>query len=98
MAIPLHMTVVPGINQYIINYKTVVPSGFNYIYTTIMMKQSLKNSIRINSRVINESNIVYEENVPVTNITYSVRSVKVTERELTVSTVNGEHLRLIIGM
>lgn len=92
------MTVVPGINQYIINYKTVVASGFNYIYTTIMMKQSLKNSIRINSRVINESNIVYEENVPVTNITYSVRFVKVTERELTVSTVNGEHLRLIIGM
>lgn len=91
------MTVVPGIYQYIDYYKTVVPSGFSYNYVTILMKQSLKNSIRINSSLINESNIVYEENVPVTHVTYNVRCVKVPEGELTVSTPNGENFGLMFS-
>lgn len=63
------MTVVPGINQYIDYYKTVVPFGFNYNYVTIMIKQSFKDSTRINNTVINGSNIVFEENVSVMNLT-----------------------------
>lgn len=84
------MTVVPGINQYIDYYKTVVPSGFSFNYVTILMKQSLKNTIRINNSLINETNIVYEENVSITHVTYNVRSVKVPEGELTVSRVDLE--------
>lgn len=34
--------VVPLINQYIDNYKTMVPYGLSYDCVTIMIKQSLK--------------------------------------------------------
>ncbi|XP_052694555.1 IgGFc-binding protein-like [Crassostrea angulata] len=91
------MTAVSGINQYIDYYKTVVPSGFSFNYVTILMKQSLKNSIRINGSLINETNIVYEENVPVRNVTYSVRSVKVPEGVLTVYTVDGGKFGLVFS-
>lgn len=91
------MTVVPGINQYIDYYKTVVPSGFNYNYVTIMIRQSFKDSTRINNTMTNESNIVFEGNVLVMNLTYNVRSVRVPEGEVTVFSSGGEPFGLMFS-
>ncbi|XP_052695862.1 IgGFc-binding protein-like [Crassostrea angulata] len=91
------MTVVPGINQYIDYYKTVVPAGFSFNYVTIMIKQSLKDSIRINNTLTNGSNIVFEENVSFMNLTYNVRSIRVPEGEISVSTTCGEHFGLMFS-
>lgn len=91
------MTVVPGINQYIDYYKTVVPSGFDYNYVTIMIKQSLKDYIQINNTMTNGSNIVFEENVLVMNLTYNVRSIRVPVGEISVSTTCGGHFGLMFS-
>lgn len=91
------MTNVPGIHQYTDYYKTIVQSGFNYSYVTMIMKQSLKDSIRINNTAINASNVVFEENVLAMTLAYSVSSIKVEAGEITVSTVSGEQFGLMFS-
>lgn len=91
------MTIVPGLNQYLDYYKIVVPSGYTHNYVSIMMKKSSKDSLRINSMIINTGDIVFEENVSTGNVTYNVRSIRVSEGELTASTVDGEHFGLMFA-
>lgn len=45
----------------------------------------------------NESDIVFEENVFVMNLTYNARSISVQKAEPTVSIVKGEHFELIVS-
>lgn len=45
----------------------------------------------------NESDIVFEENVFVMNLTYNARSISVQKAEPTVSIVKGEHFELIFS-
>lgn len=91
------MTIVPGINQYLDYYKIVVPLGYDYNYVSIMIRESSKDVFRVNGTVIEISDIVFEENVSVRNITYSVRSIRVAEGELTASTMNGDRFGLIFA-
>ena len=84
------MTIVPGINQYLDYYKIVVPTGYDKNYVSVMMERSFKDSLRVNGTTINTTSIVFEGNVLVGNTTYNVRSIKVSEGALTVSTVDGE--------
>lgn len=91
------MTNVPGLHQYIDYYKTIVPYGFNYSYVTVIMKQSFKDSIRINNTAINASNVVFEENVSAMKLAYNVRSVQVEAGEVTVFTVGGEQFGLMFS-
>lgn len=91
------MTNVPGLHQYIDYYKTIVPFGFNYSYVTVIMKQSFKDSIRINNTAINASNVVFEENVSAMKLAYNVRSVQVEAGEVTVFTVGGEKFGLMFS-
>lgn len=63
------MTIVPGINQYLDYYKIVVPLGYDYNYVSIMIRESSKDVFRVNGTVIEISDIVFEENVSVRNIT-----------------------------
>lgn len=91
------MTIVPGLNQYLDYYKIVVPSGYTHNYVSIMMKKSSKDSLRINSMIINTGDIVFEENVSTGNVTYNVRSIRVAEGELTASTVDGERFGLMFA-
>lgn len=83
------MTIIPGLNQYLDYYKIVVPSGYDHNYVSIMMKHFSKDSLRINSTVINAGDVVFEENVSYGNLTYNVRSIRVVEGELTASTTTG---------
>lgn len=83
------MTIIPGINQYLNYFKVVVPSGFVNNFVTIMIKQSSKDLIRINSTVINSCNIVFEGNVLAGKIQYSVRSIRVVEGVLTAFSLDG---------
>lgn len=89
------MTIVPGLNQYLDYYKIVVPVGYDHNYVSIMIKNSSKDSFRINSTTINTSDVVFEENVSAGNVVYNVRSIRVAEGELTASTVNGERFGLM---
>lgn len=91
------MTIVPGINQYLDYYKIVVPLGYDYNYVSIMIRESSKDVFRANGTVIEKSDIVFEENVLVRNISYSVRSIRVAEGELTASTMNGDRFGLIFA-
>ncbi|XP_052693438.1 IgGFc-binding protein-like [Crassostrea angulata] len=91
------MTNVPGVHQYIDYYKTIVPYGFNYSYVTVIMKQSLKDSIRINNTAINRNNVVFEENVSAMKLSYNVRSIQVEAGEVIVSTVGGEKFGLMFS-
>lgn len=89
------MTLVPGLNQYIDYYKTVVPFGYVNNYVSIMIKNSLKDSFRINKTIINTGDVVFEENVSASNDIYNVRIIRVTEGELTASSLNGERFGLM---
>lgn len=91
------MTIVPGINQYLDYYKIVVPSGYVSNYLSIMIKHSSTNSFRINGRIIDKQNVVFQENVLVNNITYNVKSIRVVEGELTASTMNRDRFGLIFA-
>lgn len=91
------MTIIPGLNQYLDYYKIVVPSGYDHNYVSIMMKHLSKDSLRINSTVINAGDVVFEENVSNGNVTYNVRSIRVAEGELTASTVDGERFGLVFA-
>lgn len=53
------MTIIPGINQYLNYFKVVVPNGFVNNFVTILIKESSKDLIRINSTVINLCDIVF---------------------------------------
>lgn len=91
------MTIVPGIRQYLDYYKIVVPTGYIYNYVSIMILEDSKHAFRINGTTISSYNIVFDENVTVGNTTFNVRSIKVTEGELTASTVNGERFGLMFA-
>ena len=89
------MTIVPGINQYLDYYKIVVPTGYDHNYVSIMIKHAAKDSFRINGSTINRYPVKFEGNVSVGNIKYNVRTVQVTDGELTASTVDGERFGLM---
>lgn len=91
------MTIVPGINQYLDYYKIVVPLGYDQNYVSVMIKESSKDSFRVNGTVIEKNDVDFEENVLVRNITYNVRSIRVAEGELTASTLNGDRFGLIFA-
>lgn len=91
------MTIIPGINQYLNYFKVVVPSGFVNNFVTIMIKEYSKDLIRINSTVINLSNIVFEGYVLAGNIIYSVRSIRVVEGVLTAFTLDGEKFGMLFS-
>lgn len=91
------MTIVPGINQYLDYYKIVVPQGYDYNYVSIMIRESSRDSFRVNDTAIEINDVVFEENVMVRNITYNVRSIRVAEGELTASTMNGDRFGLIFA-
>lgn len=91
------MTIIPGLTQYLDYYKIVVPSGYDHNYVSILMKHFSKDSLRINSSVINAGDVVFEENVSYGNVTHNVRPIRVVERELTASTVNGERFCLVFA-
>lgn len=91
------MTIVPGFNQYLSFYKIVVPSGYDFDYVSIMIKHSSKDSFRINGTVITTADIVFEEEVPVGNLTYNVRTIQVPAGELTAYTVDEEKFGLMFA-
>lgn len=91
------MTIVPGINQYLDYYKIVVPPGYDHNYVSIMINFAFKDLLRINDKTINKRDIVFEENILASSVTYSVRTVRVVEGELTASTVNGERFGLMFA-
>lgn len=91
------MTIVPGIHQYLDYYKIVVPPGYDHNYVSVMIELAIKDSLRINGITLNKSDIVFEENVSAGDVTYSVRTVRVVEGELTASTVNGERFGLMFA-
>ncbi|XP_078330725.1 uncharacterized protein LOC144624693 [Crassostrea virginica] len=89
------MTIVPGVNQYLNYYKIVVPTGYTNSYVSIMIKFSSKEFLRINGTEITTEDIVFENKLFANTFTYNVRVIKVTEGELTASTVDGERFGLI---
>ncbi|XP_078327993.1 IgGFc-binding protein-like [Crassostrea virginica] len=89
------MTIVPGINQYLDYYKIVVPRGYDHNYISIMIKHAAKDSFRINGSIMNMYHVKFEGNVIVGNIKYNVRTIQVTDGELTASTVDGERFGLM---
>ena len=89
------MIIVPGVHQYLNYYKIVVPSGYTNNYVSITMKVSSKDFLRINDTEISTENIVFESNLYANTFTYNVRVIKVSEGELTASTVDGERFGLI---
>lgn len=91
------MTIVPGINQYLDYYKIVVPSGYDDNYASIIIKSESKGSLRINHTIIKTSDIVFEENITAGNVTYSVRSIRVPEGELTTYSESGERFGLMLS-
>lgn len=62
-----------------------------------MIRESSKDVFRVNGTAIEESDIVFEENISICNITYNVRSIRVAEGELTASTMNGDRFGLIFA-
>lgn len=91
------MTVVSGLNQYLDHYKLVVPAGYDHNYMSIIIKNSSKDSFRINSTIINMDNIVCEENGLIGYITYNVRLLRIKEGEITASSVSRERFGLMIA-
>ena len=89
------MIIVPGVHQYLNYYKIVVPSGFTNSYVSIMMIFTSKDYLRINGTEISKEDIVFESNLYADTCTYNVRVIKVSEGELTASTVDGERFGLI---
>ena len=89
------MIVVPGVHQYLNYYKIVVPSGFINSYVSIMMKHSSKDFLQFNDTEIRTEDIVFERQLFANSFTYNVRVIKVSEGELTASTVDGERFGLI---
>lgn len=89
------MTIVSGINQYLDYYRIVVPSGYDRNYVSIMIKDGSQDSFCLNNMLINTSDIVFQKNVPVGNVIYNVKTIRVVEGEVTVSTFNGERFGLI---
>nr|XP_034321775.1 uncharacterized protein LOC105332273 isoform X2 [Crassostrea gigas] len=91
------MTIVPGLNQYLDYYKIIVPAGYQHSYRYIMMKNSSKDSFRINNTALNMDDVVFEGNASAGNVMYNVRSLRVREGELTATTVNGERFGLMFA-
>lgn len=91
------MTIVPGFNQYLSFYKIVVPSGYDFDYVSIMIKHSFKDSFRINGRVIEPADIVFEENITAANLIYNVRTIQVSAGELTAYTVDDKKFGLMFA-
>ncbi|XP_078329774.1 IgGFc-binding protein-like isoform X3 [Crassostrea virginica] len=89
------MIVVPGVHQYLNYYKIVVPSGFINSYVSIMMKHSSKDFLQFNGTEIRTEDIVFERQLFANTFTYNARVIKVSEGELTASTVDGERFGLI---
>ena len=90
------VTVVPGIHQYLDYYKIVVPTGYDHNYVSIMIKYAAIDSFRINGTTMNRYPVTFEDNVTVGNIKYYVRTLQVTDGELTASTVDGERFGLMV--
>ena len=59
-----------------------------------MIKYSSKNSLQINQSGISPNDTIFKKSVFIGNNKYSVRSIKVTEGELTASSVDGEKFGL----
>lgn len=91
------MTLVPGIRQYLDYYKIVVPTGYVKNCVSVMIEQQLKDSVRINNNKIDTTDVIFEENVVAENASYNVRLVRVSEGELTVSSVGGERFGLLFS-
>lgn len=91
------MTLVPGIRQYLDYYKIVVPTGYVKNCVSVMIEQQYKDSVRINNQKIDTTDVIFEENVVAGNASYNVRLVRVSEGELTVSSVDGERVGLLFS-
>nr|XP_022307178.1 IgGFc-binding protein-like [Crassostrea virginica] len=89
------MIIVPGVHQYLNYYKIVVPTGYINSYVSVMMKFSSKDFLRINGTEIRTEDILFESNLYAITYIYNVRVIKVSEGELTASTVDGERFGLI---
>lgn len=89
------MAIIPGINQYLNYYKIVIPDGYVNNFVSVMIKESSLDFFRINSTVINICDIVFEENVLAENITYIVKTIRVTEGFLTARTLDGEKFGMV---
>lgn len=89
------MTIVPGLHQYLNYYKIVVPSGYVQNYVSITIALSAKNSFRVNGAAIWVRNVVFEKNVSIGTALYNVRIIKVSEGELTASSISGESFSLM---
>ncbi|XP_062585270.1 uncharacterized protein LOC134246945 [Saccostrea cucullata] len=91
------MTIVPGINQYLDYYKIVVPQGYINNFVSIMIDASSRTSVQINGLPVPESAIIFEENISIGNDTYNVRSITVSQGEVTVSTTDGKGFGLMFS-
>lgn len=89
------MAIIPGINQYLNYYKIVIPNGYVNNFVSVMIKESSLIFFRINSTVINICDIIFEKNVLAGNITYNVRTIRVTEGVLTALALDGEKFGMV---
>lgn len=91
------MTIVPGLNQYMIYYKIFVPAEYSHNHVSVIITSSSKDSFRINNTIISTDDIVFEEHVSTGSTTFNVKLIRVIGGELTASTVNGERFGLMIS-
>lgn len=91
------MTIVPGINQYVNYYKIPIPTGYVHNVVSIMIKESSKAFIRINDAVPNAVDIVFDDTLPVGNITYRVLLILVTQGEFKAFTLDGERFGIMVS-
>ncbi|XP_048751529.2 IgGFc-binding protein-like [Ostrea edulis] len=91
-----YWTVVPGVNQYLPRYKTVIQSGWNNNYIAIMIRKSAVGGMRLNKQSIDANTIRFEKNVFVEDLEYSVIIAEVAEGELTLDTIDGTPFGLMV--
>lgn len=80
------MTIIEGINQYLNYYKVVIP---NECVDDFFNEKKSQDFICINSSLKTACNIIFDENVSIGSFTYSVKLIRVHERELTVFIFTG---------
>ncbi|XP_062617017.1 uncharacterized protein LOC134278744 [Saccostrea cucullata] len=89
-----YMTVMPGVHQYIDNYKIVIPDGYRDNYICVIIPEKSKNYLQINGIPI-ESNITVRLSSAVLDTIYSIYTFKVNSGAKVLSTTNNAAFGLI---
>jgi hypothetical protein len=93
-----YMITIPGVHQYLNEYRVVIPDNFTHNYVVLMIDETFLSHVTVNERVISEYLRTFYASVTVKTVRYLVHVVHVPVRHgtINVKTTNNAIFGLLV--